>query len=84
MKFGMKSGLTRSPFVSAAVGCNCGAESVFDSSGPRIYCVTFVLLPGLSDSCLDELALEYLFPLPLLYNYVRLVHKHTHTHSHQG
>lgn len=30
-------------------------------------------LTGLSDSCLDELALESLLPLPLLHNYVRLV-----------
>lgn len=38
-----------------------------------------VFLTGLSESCLDESALEYLFPLPLLHNYVRLVRAHTHT-----
>lgn len=51
------------------------------SPGPRIYGVNFVLPSGLCDSCLDELALEYLFPLPLLYNYVRLVRKNTHIHT---
>ncbi|XP_076589214.1 cortactin-binding protein 2 [Chaetodon auriga] len=35
-----------------------------------------VRLKGLSESCLDELALEYLFPLPLLHNYVRLVEQY--------
>lgn len=40
-----------------------------------------LFLTGLSDCCLDELALEYLFPLPLLYNYVRLVHKCTRSHK---
>ncbi|KAK9516224.1 hypothetical protein VZT92_024167 [Zoarces viviparus] len=33
-------------------------------------------LKGLSESCLDELALEHLFPLPLLHNYVRLVEQY--------
>ncbi|XP_041795278.1 cortactin-binding protein 2 [Chelmon rostratus] len=35
-----------------------------------------IRLKGLSESCLDELALEYLFPLPLLHNYVRLVEQY--------
>lgn len=45
-----------------------------------------VFLTGLSESCLDELALEYLFPLPLLHNYVRLVRTHTliHANTHKG
>lgn len=53
------------------------------------FCVC-VFLTGLSESCLDELALEYLFPLPLLHNYVRLVHtrkhtlKQTHTKDYEG
>ena len=36
-------------------------------------CVCVCFLTGLSESCLDELALESLLPLPLLHNYVRLV-----------
>ncbi|KAM8892731.1 cortactin-binding protein 2 isoform 2-T2 [Spinachia spinachia] len=35
-----------------------------------------VRLKGLSESCLDELALEHLLPLPLLHNYVRLVEQY--------
>nr|AAR16331.1 cortactin-binding protein 2 [Tetraodon nigroviridis] len=35
-----------------------------------------IRIKGLFDSCLDELALEYLFPLPLLCNYVRLVEQY--------
>ncbi|KAF7651194.1 hypothetical protein LDENG_00114400 [Lucifuga dentata] len=35
-----------------------------------------IRLKGLSESCLDELALESLFPLPLLHNYVRLVEQY--------
>ncbi|CAJ1056086.1 cortactin-binding protein 2 [Xyrichtys novacula] len=35
-----------------------------------------IRLKGLSESCLDESALEYLFPLPLLHNYVRLVEQY--------
>ena len=46
------------------------------------FCARVCFLTGLSESCLDELALEHLFPLPLLHNYVRLVHTHTHTHTH--
>lgn len=57
------------------------SEGTFDSRGLRIYRANFVFLTGLSDSCLDELALEYLFPLPLLYNYVRLVRRRTLTHA---
>ncbi|GLD61635.1 cortactin-binding protein 2, partial [Lates japonicus] len=38
---------------------------------PLSQCIT-IRLKGLSESCLDELALESLFPLPLLHNYVRL------------
>ncbi|XP_035521529.1 cortactin-binding protein 2 [Morone saxatilis] len=42
---------------------------------PLSQCIT-IRLKGLSESCLDELALEYLFPLPLLHNYVRLVEQY--------
>ncbi|KAJ8002742.1 hypothetical protein DPEC_G00162100 [Dallia pectoralis] len=35
-----------------------------------------IRLKGLSESCLDELALESLIPLPLLQNYVRLVEQY--------
>uniref|UniRef100_A0A3P8Y7E1 Cortactin-binding protein 2 n=1 Tax=Esox lucius TaxID=8010 RepID=A0A3P8Y7E1_ESOLU len=35
-----------------------------------------ITLKGLSESCLDELALESLIPLPLLQNYVRLVEQY--------
>ncbi|XP_077423671.1 cortactin-binding protein 2 [Vanacampus margaritifer] len=35
-----------------------------------------VRLKGLSESCLDELAVESLFPLPVLLNYVRLVEQY--------
>ncbi|KAK5866871.1 hypothetical protein PBY51_011410 [Eleginops maclovinus] len=35
-----------------------------------------IRLKGLSESCLDESALESLFPLPLLHNYVRLVEQY--------
>ncbi|KAM8861515.1 LOW QUALITY PROTEIN: cortactin-binding protein 2 [Synchiropus picturatus] len=35
-----------------------------------------VRLKGLSESCLDESALDSLLPLPLLYNYVRLVEQY--------
>lgn len=35
-----------------------------------------IRLKGLSESSLDELALESLFPLPLLHNYVRLVEQY--------
>ncbi|XP_034734769.1 cortactin-binding protein 2 [Etheostoma cragini] len=42
---------------------------------PLSQCIT-IRLKGLSESCLDELALEYLFPLPLLQNYVRLVEQY--------
>ncbi|XP_029289271.1 cortactin-binding protein 2 [Cottoperca gobio] len=35
-----------------------------------------IRLKGLSESCLDESALECLFPLPLLHNYVRLVEQY--------
>ncbi|XP_068169353.1 cortactin-binding protein 2 isoform X1 [Antennarius striatus] len=35
-----------------------------------------IRLKGLSESCLDESALEYLLPLPLLHNYVRLVEQY--------
>ncbi|XP_019750371.1 cortactin-binding protein 2 isoform X2 [Hippocampus comes] len=38
--------------------------------------VITVRLKGLSESCLDELALESLFPLPVLLNYVRLVEQY--------
>lgn len=44
-------------------------------------------LTGLSESCLDELALESLFPLPLLHNYVRLVSAHIahiYANTHKG
>ncbi|KAM7002368.1 LOW QUALITY PROTEIN: cortactin-binding protein 2 [Tautogolabrus adspersus] len=42
---------------------------------PLSQCIT-IRLKGLPESCLDELALEYLFPLPLLHNYVRLVEQY--------
>eukprot|EP00066_Takifugu_rubripes_P016657 XP_011605923.1 PREDICTED: cortactin-binding protein 2 [Takifugu rubripes] len=42
---------------------------------PLSQCIT-IRIKGLSESCLDELALECLFPLPLLYNYVRLVQQY--------
>lgn len=42
---------------------------------PLSQCIT-IRLKGLSESCLDELALESLFPLPLLHNYVRLVEQY--------
>nr|XP_046249430.1 cortactin-binding protein 2 isoform X3 [Scatophagus argus]XP_046249431.1 cortactin-binding protein 2 isoform X3 [Scatophagus argus] len=42
---------------------------------PLSQCIT-IRLKGLSQSCLDELALEHLFPLPLLHNYVRLVEQY--------
>ncbi|XP_035011853.1 cortactin-binding protein 2 [Hippoglossus stenolepis] len=42
---------------------------------PLSQCIT-VRLKGLSESSLDELALESLFPLPLLQNYVRLVEQY--------
>ncbi|KAG7522929.1 cortactin-binding protein 2 [Solea senegalensis] len=42
---------------------------------PLSQCIT-LRLKGLSESCLDELALESLFPLPLLHNYVRLVEQY--------
>ncbi|XP_044048755.1 cortactin-binding protein 2 [Siniperca chuatsi] len=42
---------------------------------PLSQCIT-IRLKDLSESCLDELALEYLFPLPLLHNYVRLVEQY--------
>ncbi|XP_073327435.1 cortactin-binding protein 2 isoform X2 [Pagrus major] len=42
---------------------------------PLSQCIT-IRLKGLSESCLDELALEYLFPLPLLHNCVRLVEQY--------
>ncbi|KAA8590380.1 hypothetical protein FQN60_014314 [Etheostoma spectabile] len=42
---------------------------------PLSQCIT-IRLKGLSESCLDELAMEYLFPLPLLQNYVRLVEQY--------
>ncbi|KAM7397191.1 hypothetical protein PAMP_020183 [Pampus punctatissimus] len=35
-----------------------------------------IRLKGLSESCLDELALDSLLPLPLLHNYVRLVEQY--------
>ncbi|XP_077373386.1 cortactin-binding protein 2 [Festucalex cinctus] len=38
--------------------------------------VITVRLKGLSELCLDELALESLFPLPVLLNYVRLVEQY--------
>ncbi|XP_061534047.1 cortactin-binding protein 2 isoform X1 [Phycodurus eques] len=38
--------------------------------------VITVHMKGLSESCLDELALESLFPLPVLLNYVRLVEQY--------
>ncbi|XP_055365853.1 cortactin-binding protein 2 isoform X2 [Betta splendens] len=42
---------------------------------PLSQCIT-IRLKGLSECCLDELALESLFPLPLLHNYVRLVEQY--------
>ncbi|XP_026167012.1 cortactin-binding protein 2 [Mastacembelus armatus] len=42
---------------------------------PLSQCIT-IRLKGLSESRLDELALESLFPLPLLHNYVRLVEQY--------
>ncbi|XP_034542292.1 cortactin-binding protein 2 [Notolabrus celidotus] len=42
---------------------------------PLSQCIN-IRLKGLSESCLDELALEHLFPLPLLHNYVRLVEQY--------
>ncbi|XP_072242556.1 cortactin-binding protein 2 isoform X2 [Leuresthes tenuis] len=42
---------------------------------PHSQCIT-IRLKGLSESCLDELALESLFPLPLLHNCVRLVEQY--------
>ncbi|XP_041852606.1 cortactin-binding protein 2 isoform X2 [Melanotaenia boesemani] len=42
---------------------------------PFGQCIT-IRLKGLSESCLDELALESLFPLPLLHNCVRLVEQY--------
>ncbi|KAM9854831.1 cortactin-binding protein 2 [Aulostomus maculatus] len=42
---------------------------------PLSQCIT-IRLKGLSESCLDELALDSLFPLPLLHNYVRLVEQY--------
>ncbi|XP_062276407.1 cortactin-binding protein 2 [Scomber scombrus] len=42
---------------------------------PLSQCVT-IRLKGLAESCLDELALDSLFPLPLLHNYVRLVEQY--------
>ncbi|XP_022064166.2 cortactin-binding protein 2 [Acanthochromis polyacanthus] len=42
---------------------------------PLSQCIT-IRLKGLSESCLDELALESLFPLPLLHNCVRLVEQY--------
>ncbi|XP_026220437.1 LOW QUALITY PROTEIN: cortactin-binding protein 2 [Anabas testudineus] len=42
---------------------------------PLSQCIT-IRLKGLSESCLDELALESLFSLPLLHNYVRLVEQY--------
>ncbi|XP_034031623.1 cortactin-binding protein 2 [Thalassophryne amazonica] len=35
-----------------------------------------IRLKGLSESCVDELALESLLPLPLLHNYIRLVEQY--------
>ncbi|XP_029378121.1 cortactin-binding protein 2 [Echeneis naucrates] len=42
---------------------------------PLSQCIT-IRLKGLSETRLDELALESLFPLPLLHNYVRLVEQY--------
>ncbi|KAK5624126.1 hypothetical protein CRENBAI_010922 [Crenichthys baileyi] len=42
---------------------------------PLSQCIK-IRLKGLPESCLDELALESLLPLPLLHNYVRLVEQY--------
>ncbi|XP_037836550.1 cortactin-binding protein 2 isoform X3 [Kryptolebias marmoratus] len=42
---------------------------------PLSQCIT-IRLKGLPESCLDELALESLFPLPLLHNCARLVEQY--------
>lgn len=48
----------------------------------ELYVCVSVCWTGLSDSCFDELALGYLFPLPLLHNYVRLVCACAQTYTH--
>ncbi|XP_061679095.1 cortactin-binding protein 2 isoform X2 [Syngnathoides biaculeatus] len=75
-------GLTASSISSVQIGGSewrLGQElpvSPWDLVRKPLCQVITVQLKGLSESCLDELALESLFPLPVLLNYVRLVEQY--------
>ncbi|KAM9816176.1 cortactin-binding protein 2 isoform X1 [Syngnathus typhle] len=75
-------GLTPASITSVLIGeCEWRPDqelsvSPWDLVRKPLSQVITVRLKGLSESCLDELALESLFPLPVLLNYVRLAEQY--------